>query len=57
MKTAKKTVDAIVLDCPYCKETIVSPTGSLYWASFEFLDPGTPVECPECGKKSKFPKV
>jgi primosomal protein N' len=54
VKTARKTVVAVELNCPYCGETIAAPGGSLYWEVNEF---NVPLICFWCKKESKFPKI
>lgn len=57
MKTAKKSVACVFIDCPECGETQASQTGSLYWTTDEVERAGKVRECFDCQKPFKMPKV
>jgi len=57
MKTAKKTPVAYDLACPYCQSDLYAPdTGSIMWTRDE-ITAGQVIECFQCKKQCKLPKV
>lgn len=57
MKTARKSVTSVELQCPECGETIPALNGSLFWTVAEVPLTGSLLTCQNCGKQSKVPRV
>lgn len=55
-----RTVEAVAVAyefiCRYCRETLPSPSGSLFWDRFEVQD-GEVRACPHCRRAVRLPKL